>query len=299
MIYGIIDIGSNAIRLSLFELVKDELKLLTKNKVLAGLASYVEDDSITQEGIDKACEVVKSYKDVVDRFNIQNVLVLATASLRNVKNGEEAAEAINKTTRFKVEILSGEEEAYYDFKGAIHSLDMNDGVLIDIGGGSTEIVLFKDKEVIIAFSMPIGCLNFYANYVNGLIPTEEERNQMKDVTLQELNKIQDIKSYQLDKVCGVGGTVKAAIALNNKLFGDNKETIKVSNIQRVLNKLNNQEKPTLNKIIKVVPDRIHTIIPGMVILDTITQYFNSKEIYLSKYGVGEGYLFSKLGKNNK
>lgn len=299
MIHGIIDIGSNTIRLSIYKCIDKEINLLLNKKTMAGLAGYTKNGKLSDEGIDKACEVLSEYRKIVDNFDIKNISVFATASLRNISNSDEAVYRIEQSSGFNVNILSGVEEGICDFAGAIHQVDLKEGVLVDIGGGSTEIVIFKDKNILKVFSMPIGSLNFYSKYVGKLIPTEDERKEMKKAVIEELDKIQGIKGKYQKTICGVGGSIRATNALNRKIFSKNKNkqvdgVIDTKNISKIIKKLDNTDKDTLLVILKVIPDRIHTAIPGMVILNTIVDYFKSEKIYVSNYGVREGYLYSRI-----
>lgn len=299
MIHGIIDIGSNTIRLSIYKCVDKEINLLLNKKTMAGLAGYTKNGKLSDGGIKKACEVLSEYRKIVDNFDIKNISVFATASLRNISNSDEAVYRIEQASGFNINILSGVEEGICDFAGAIHQVDFKEGVLVDIGGGSTEIVIFKDKNILKVFSMPIGSLNFYSKYVGKLIPTEDERKEMKKAVIEELDKIQGIKGMYQKNICGVGGSIRATNAINRKIFSKNKNKqadgiIDTKNINKIIKKLDNTNKDTLLIILKVIPDRIHTAIPGMVILNTIVDYFKSEKIYVSNYGVREGYLYSRI-----
>ena len=148
MIYGIVDVGSNTIRLSIYKYENNKVVLLLNKKTMAGLAGYVKDGELSKAGIKRACEVLKAYKEIVENFQIKNVFVFATASLRNVSNTDEAVLRIKEETGFNTEIILGENEAIYDFIGASQVVDISDGILIDIGGGSTELVMYKNKEIV-------------------------------------------------------------------------------------------------------------------------------------------------------
>ena len=141
MIYGIVDVGSNTIRLSIYKYENNKVVLLLNKKTMAGLAGYVKDGELSKAGIKRACEVLKAYKEIVENFQIKNVFVFATASLRNVSNTDEAVLRIKEETGFNTEIILGENEAIYDFIGASQVVDISDGILIDIGGESTELVI--------------------------------------------------------------------------------------------------------------------------------------------------------------
>lgn len=299
--YAIIDVGSNTIRLTVYRVYKDDFKILFNQKVMAGLAGYVEDNKITQEGIDTACKALANFKSIVDNFNIENLLVFATASLRNVENTDEAVSQICKKTGINVEIISGEEEARLDFEGATHNIiDMNSGLLVDIGGGSTELVSYENKEIINAVSIHLGSLKLYKKCVENIIPTKSESEKLQKTSVKELEKVNEIKKQKYSVICGVGGTIRAVLKLNNFIFKahETNRTITVLNLQKILEVLRKGETEGVNTILKVCPDRIHTIIPGITLLYNIAKFYDCDMITVSSYGVREGYLYDRVINKN-
>ena len=295
MIYGIIDVGSNTIRLSLYKYENKKIVRLLNKKTMAGIIGYVKKGELSKEGIKIACEVLNEYKDIVKKFDVDNVYVFATASLRNISNTDEAISIIKENTGFSIDIILGEDEGIYDFVGAKQILDIENGLLIDIGGGSTEIVKYENNDIKKAYSIPVGSLNMYSKYVNKIIPTKDERDTIKEKVLYYLDNLSGLESSKI--ACGVGGTIRSTGKLCTKIFkkkNEDKMIISSEIIKKLFKKLDEDEKMVIDKILKVVPDRVHTIIPGLVILKTIVNYYDIKEIYISPYGVREGYLFSKV-----
>ena len=89
MLYAVIDIGSTTIRMAIYEILDNKLNLIHKRKYTVGLASYVKDNVMEQAGIDKACEILNSFKSFLTSFNIENVSAFTTAALRNAQNSKE------------------------------------------------------------------------------------------------------------------------------------------------------------------------------------------------------------------
>ena len=189
--------------------------------------------------------------------------------------------------------ISGEEEATLDFIGASHNLDINQGVLIDIGGGSTELVSFKDMKMETAASISIGSLNLYLKHVDALLPTSKERKRIEKTVLKEFAGIKNLKGVTAERICGIGGTIRGTLKLCNDIFNlsDSNKIIEVNQLDIVLDMLRNADKTTIRRIIQAVPERIHTIIPGMIELAALAKILESKQIIVSKYGVREGYLY--------
>lgn len=293
LICGIIDVGSNTIRLSLYKYENGEINLLLQKKTMAGLAGYVKNGALTKEGINTACEVLNKYKDILENFNIKKVFVFATASLRNIVNTDESVSYIQRNTGFKIDVILGEYEAQFDFAGASQIMNVTDGILIDIGGGSTEILSYEDKKIVSAYSIPIGSLSMYSKHVKSIFPTEQEVSDIKKEVISYLINLKEIKNSE--EAIGVGGTIRATGKLFEKIYKGEvvKEVISTKNVKKVLKKYDYEEN-LLKKILKVCPDRVHTIIPGMVILNTISKYYGIETINVSPYGVREGYFFTKV-----
>lgn len=298
MKYAIIDIGSNSIRLSVYRYDEEDgqVYIQFKDKIMAGLAGHIENDLLTEKGIKKACSALKIYKRVLNNLSIDKIYPFATASLRNIKNTDWAKARIKEELGFDIDVISGKEEAELDFEGATRLLDIQDGILVDIGGGSTEIVLYENKEIKQAVSIPIGSLNMYKRYVKCLIPTKEERKSISRDVKKEMEKLNIITEKKYENMCGVGGSIRATRKLSIELLGNEKENKEFSaeEIKKILKEFEAEEKIVIDKILPVVPERIHTIIPGMIILNTVARQFGIKNVYVSGYGVREGYLFKNV-----
>lgn len=293
--YAVIDIGSNTIRMSVYSIQDQELKPMFNRKNVSALISYVDENGcMTERGIKKVISVLSSFKKVIENTKIENVFVFATASFRNIQNRQQAVDAIIESTGFEVKVISGEEEAICGFIGSAYNVNVDSGLLVDIGGGSTEFVFYKDKKVCRTYSIPLGSLNLFANFVSGLIPTKDEYRRIKSYVKEQLETI-DSGEAPTSILCGVGGTTRATCKLVNDYFDIPLSNRKVNPDQiKKLMKSFYRSEGGVDRILRVVPERIHTIIPGMIILRTITKHFHCDEIIISEYGVREGYLIKTV-----
>lgn len=291
--YGIIDIGSNTMRLSCYRVVEKELIPTFHKKNMAGLAGYVDDDNcLSKKGIKRAIDTLEDFKKLIMCVGLDKLYVIATASIRNVDNTEKVVKEIFDKTGIEVEILSGKQEAMYDFQGATYCCDSESGLVVDIGGGSTELVCFDNHRVEDANSIPVGSLNCFSKFVDGLFPTEEEEEDIRAFVRKHLDKLKIAKQKI---ILGVGGTNRACMKLYNDYYDcESDNTIMESDkITELLQTIVGDEKTGMKRILKIVPDRIHTIIPGMIVIDEINQYCKCKKIQLSAGGVREGYMVEK------
>ena len=295
---AITDLGSNTVRLSIYEIEGDTFRLLLSKKEMASLAGYVENGKMSKEGLRVASEVILSFKKIVEHFNIAYFKVFATASLRNVKNADECLSYIHQKTGVAIELLSGEEEALLDFKGALLLQDVRDGLLVDIGGGSTELVLFKDRISLMALSLPFGSLSLYREFVNDIMAKEKELDDIRKYVKRSLPAI-SFHDGQFKTIVGVGGSIRALRKLVRRLKKqDDLNTITYKDIEGIIKDSNRHRAELLKLILKTAPERIHTILCGATTLLSIMDFYDLKSVSVSDYGVREGYVYSRFIKKD-
>lgn len=295
MICGIVDLGSNTIRLSIYKCEDGRSHLLMNRKVMAGLAGYVEKGVLSQQGIQVACHTLTGYRTLLDNLDIQDMRVFATASLRNIANTREVVDQVLERTGIRVDVISGEEEAELSFRGALQGMEHRSGLLVDLGGASTELVRYQEREIQSSCSLSVGSLNLFNRYVSGLHPVGAERKMIRAAVREQLaGAAADLRP--VDHICGVGGTVRAACKVANLFFdrANDCHTISAGELKLILKRVKNPDRETLRDLLKAAPDRIHTIIPGMLVLDTVCQAYQAKDIIVSACGVREGYLHKKV-----
>ena len=298
MNYAIIDLGSNTIRLSIYKYENGDFNTLINQKEVIGLAGYIRKNQLELEGINSACDILKIFKEIAVRFvDEKEIYLFATASLRGIENQQQALEMIAQSCGLSTEVLSGEEEARLDFLGASHIVACNKGILIDIGGASTEFVRFQNAKPVELISIPIGCLNLYSKFVDKILPTENERKKIRKEIRDLFNKylnwdMQD----KLPMMIGVGGTVRAAHKLSCDLFSQSKEnrSLQANHVKEILHKLRYNEDEIFHTVYKRIPERTLTISTGMMILNEAIKRFPCKSFVVSNYGVREGYLIDRV-----
>lgn len=294
MICGIVDLGSNTIRLSIYQCENGRSRLLMNRKVMAGLADYVEEGALSPQGIQTACRAVEEYRQLMDNLGFQPPRVFATASLRNVSNTREAAGRIQAETGLFVDVLSGAEEARLSFLGAVGA-GPEQGLLIDLGGGSTELVSYEGREILSSCSLPLGSLSLFSRNVSSLHPCKKERRAIRAQVAQQLER-QVSPPPAAPHGCGVGGTARAACKVANCLFDRPRDcrTLSADELHRMLKRLKDPSRSDLHLLLKTAPDRIHTIIPGLLALDVIVRAYRLEDITVSPWGVREGYLQERI-----
>ena len=296
---AIIDIGSNSIRLTLYETEQQSFKILFREKIMAGLAGYVEDGKLSAEGIECACTGLLTFRGIVQTLQIDSVRVFATASLRNVSNTQQALSVIQAATGYAVEVISGEEEALLGYTGAMQELHMASGAFLDIGGASTEIVTFDSGAPVDYASFPIGSLSLYRRCVKKILPGDGSLKRLRQVISGTLDVSGDALVPR-PLIVGVGGTARAALKLARHYYKSSEDCRSMTGEQLdgLCAFLCSGKKDAIDLILQLEAERIHTLIPGLLILQHAFHLFHAQQLVVGKYGVREGYLCQKILKSN-
>ena len=307
--YAIIDVGSNTVRLNIYRQEYGQLTQVLNRKESVGLSSYIKNGYLMPSGIRRVTSVLRDFKSLLDDLEIQDIHAFATAALRNARNSEEAAKEISKGSGLKVQVISGETEAELDFLGVFGPVhNASNGLLVDIGGGSTELIIYKEGEMSHMIDLPFGSLNTYDSFVENILPTKKERKAIKAAILNELEKLpDDFDKGPYPVILGIGGTARAMNKLAIDMFRLPAESssVKTSALGKAIKLMENNKEgavpvDALDILVRVVPFRIRTLLPGMIIFHTIAKYFGCESIEVIESGVREGFLYKYvLGPSTK
>ncbi len=291
---GVVDVGSNTIRLSLYQWENGTGKLLLNKKETAGLAGYIRDGALSEAGIRTACRALAGFRTLLDNLEIPARYAFGTAPLRGISNAEEAAAAMEEAFGFRLEVLSGAEEAQLAFRGAALGCGPLSGLLADIGGGSTELVSCRDGVLQAGCSLPLGSLSLFSRHVAGVLPAKGERRAIRAAVERALE--QAAGPLEAQCLTGVGGTIRTAARMCNVRAGADpgRRVIPAEEIRDLYRRLKRGDHGALRKILRASPDRVHTLIPGLIILTAVMRACGAEIVRVSPSGVREGYLLTRV-----
>ena len=278
---ALIDIGSNTIRL----VVYDGLKEIYNEAHYAELIKEVSDGKITETGIIKLFKSLSYMKQKSDELNADAIYAFATASLRDIEDKSSLINEIKNLTGIEIEIISSEKEAYYDFLGIKSIYDINEGLAFDLGGGSCQLMSFSDGAVRETISVPIGSLKIHSLFVKDILPTCTEKGNISKYISGQLSSLKEFKGY--DTIHGMGGAIFALSSLCERYF--NGEPVCMETLKKIL-KLSEEE------ITAVVPKRVKTVIPAAVTMMSILHLSGAKIIVPAKASVRDGIIYEIVHK---
>lgn len=214
-----IDIGSNTVLLLIGQVDNGQVHVVEEKQRAPRLGKGVDEhENLDPESMRRVLEVLQEYKSIVNnRYeHVKNIKVVATSAVRDANNRRAFIEEVKKKTGLQVQVLSGEEEAKWTYKGALSVLPptRSPNAVIDIGGGSTEIAWGQSDTLNDYFSFDIGSVRFTERYLRDDPPTEEQLSKSKKAIQSALqqHELNITADYRL---IGVAGTV-TSLALIEK-----------------------------------------------------------------------------------
>ncbi len=298
MRHAIVDIGSNTIRLIIFDINenKKNFKKVLNKKYTAGLITYVHDGELSGKGIKKLIKTLSSIKNIVIELNVDTFSPFATASLRNLENTEEVLEEVKKDLDIDIDVLEQVEEAFLGNVGIRSEIKVDSGISVDIGGASTEVVYFEEDGPREYINLKTGSLLLFGENVSRILPKKSEIRAIEKSVIRELNSSHF--SSKENKLIGIGGTIRTTGKVIADLWNEDEKKFTLKDIYKLLNLIKDRNTETIRSIIRTNPARIHTLIPGIIILKILMEKFGIDEIEVSDNGLREGYLIYKVLEGN-
>lgn len=280
--YAAIDIGSNAVRLLIADINQHDKGSFKKNTLVRvplrlGDDAFL-DQKLSEKKIDDLVKTMIAFRNLMDVYHVNAYLACATSAMREAKNGKEVIEKIRQLANIDIEIIEGQREASIIYSNHIEeNLDIKKSYLyIDVGGGSTELSVFVNKQPVASKSFNLGTIRILDNQ-----DKEETWNEMKDWIKEHTKELKQVVGI------GTGGNI-------NKLFrmSGEKDDMPLSflKLRNMYNELNNYSLKERISILKLNQDRADVIIPACEIYLTVMKWAGVKQIFVPKVGMVDGII---------
>ena len=204
-ITSIIDIGSNSVRMAVFKKTSHFGFVLLKeikSRVRISEGAYENGGELQQFAIERAINALKEFLLISKNLKVRKILAVATSAVRDAPNKNDFLQQVKKEIGLQIKVINGEKEAFFGAVATSNLLPEKDGITIDIGGGSTEFALIKNKKIIETLSLKLGTVRlkelfFDKNNITGAVKYINS----------ELQKLPS--SFQTQTIFGIGGTIRA------------------------------------------------------------------------------------------
>lgn len=310
--YASIDTGSNTLRLLIADISTDKkIKDVYYDRRVTRLGAGIDKEKkIKKENLELSLNAFKDFSKAISRYRVINTIAFGTSALREALNADEFINKVDEATGIKIKVISGEKEAELTLKGIILSfpddiLEEQELCIVDIGGGSTEIIFLKNKKPVFMRSIPLGVIKLLNRFLKSDPPEESEISDMLSETDKYLKDLKiNMKSMLNNKFIFVGtaGTFSTIASIDLMLEEYDRKKIHLHRIPyERLNKMrDNLVYLTLEERKKVKglePERADIIVPGLYLTVRFMELFDIKELVISDYGILEGALLELYEEN--
>ena len=292
---AVIDIGSGSARAVVMQVNRGGgIEIVAQQRITLNLMSRVNSDGyLDGEGVASTLDALDDFALVARAYGIDAIHAVGTAALRESGNAETITEAAQQRFGIPLRIIDGAEEAAYCFVGAIHGLGTQDGLLADIGGGSTELVRFRNRELVSTVSLPLGSLRLANRFDLGDLPTERAvraacehvRTVLSDAGIEPLENGATL--------VGSGGSVRLLSRLDRgrkpypiiKLHG---YEIGAADLSDQIEEMSGMSRMERAGIPGMNPERGHSVSGGGVVARALMQHLGTDRLLVSGQGLREG-----------
>jgi len=288
--YAAIDIGSNAVRLLIKEIKEEQGKahfskvLMLRVPLRLGFDVF-DIGKISEKKEKNMIRLMKAFRHLMKIYDVKHCRACATSAMRDAKNGMDIIKQIEKKTGVHIDIIDGQEEAKIIYNNHVEHMEDQKGnyMYVDVGGGSTEINLLSEGQLVCSRSYNIGTLN----------------NAVKDSEWERLkNDLAELaKSYPQTNIIGSGGNINKLYRLADKK-NKKKMTMQVSVLQELHTRLKALSLEERMEQFGMKPDRADVIIPAGEIFLTIANIIGASYIHVPVIGLSDG-IIDELYLQNK
>lgn len=300
---AIIDIGSNSARLVIYEKTSDygfHLICEQKSRVRIGEGAYEKKGYLQPVGIKRAFLTLKSFVHTIEKYQATQVSCVATSALRDAPNAPEFIQWVQEELGLHIEVIDGKKEAFYGGIAASNLLPIEDGITIDIGGGSSDMALIKKGQIVDTYSLDLGTVRLKELFFDKNEEISTINTKAQAYIKNELLGLPDyFKSKTAISIGGTARTLSKAIMKQIEYPLDKLHafTFEVSDHCAYLEQIPLSAIDKLKKF-KLKKNRYDTIREGTLIFNAILSHIGAQSVVSSSVGVREGVFLEKLLKKD-
>ncbi|WP_305850045.1 exopolyphosphatase [Staphylococcus hyicus] len=298
---GLIDIGSNTIRLVIFQYHPDTgLNEIQNIKTPARLSQYLDaKQKMSEEGIQVLTEALHSFKKVADKFKVDNLFPIATAAIRQSTNQKDIIKHIKKKVGLEIIMIPEEDEAFYGAYAVTHTTGINHGITVDIGGGSTELTYFENRKIKQATSFPFGVVTLSRMFFENKDHNDKEAvKNMEKFLKHEFGKLEWINQQHVPLI-GIGGSARNCARIHQSshqypIAGVHGYTMTNEGLKEVYQLLKKTSRDDLTHLDGLSRDRADIILPAVAVFNLLYDIIDASAFTFSRKGIREGFIMNQI-----
>ncbi|MBV8712108.1 MAG: Ppx/GppA family phosphatase [Solirubrobacterales bacterium] len=296
---AVVDIGTNSTRLFVAEVMDARVgEVIERRTEITRLGAGVDADGrLSEQAMERVYSVLDEYRGLIDRHGVSFAVAVLTSAVRDAANGEEFASAVRDRWGLEPHVLSGEEEARLTFLGATSERDAGDAtptLVIDIGGGSTELVIGKGREMEYHVSNQAGVVRQTERHLHSDPPSDSEREALAE-DVREILRTGVPESWRraVSHAIAVAGTATSMASIAQELEPYDPDRVEgyvasISECRSICERLAALTVAERREIRGLHPDRAPTIVAGAIILLETLGLFGLDEVEVSEHDILRG-----------
>jgi exopolyphosphatase/guanosine-5'-triphosphate,3'-diphosphate pyrophosphatase len=297
-VVGIIDLGSNSSRLSIYEYYPNQsYRPVFEMKRSVQLArSLAQNMEISEAGLARAVVCTKLFLRTGELYGVSDWIPVATAAIRQAKNQRQVLDRLEEETSIRFRVLSGEEEGYYGYLGVVNTLNVQNALIFDVGGASSEIMLVRQRTLERVASIPYGSLNLTEMFAH--LPEGQQTPAIQAFFAEQLRAIPWLAEVHAPVVIGLGGTARAMAKLNLSAEAHKSSAPRIHGyeispvfVTEEMKMLTQMPAAKVKKIKGLSKHRAEIIRTGLSAMLGLVNAIEPKTILVSRNGIREGLFF--------
>ncbi len=295
---AVIDVGTHGVKLLVAERIRKGWITLLKDVLITRLGDGVDREGKLGEGpMSRTLDGISQLRQKALSLRPEAVDIYATSAMRDATNREEFCKRLQERTGLKLEILSGEQEAELAYRGA---LDGRDGGVLDLGGGSLEVIVGQKGKLVLQKSLQLGAVRAQDALDLPDRPGVEGITKCQSWVQDTLERqLPNLAEQNIDIWTAVGGTATSIASMDQGLVAYDSQkiqdySISLQSLEEWANRLAAMDLEERQHVRGLMPQRARAIVPGIVILASFMRYSHTHILRISERGSMEGYLLGKI-----
>jgi len=299
---GVIDVGSNTARFVVFATSPvGAVRATYEEKEVPRLgAGTGPDGQLSDEAIRQGTAAVRRFAKLVRSLDVPRTLAVATSAVRDAPNGGEFVRAVERSSGLLLRILSGAEEARYGYLGVASAWELDDDIVLDMGGGSLQIAEVRRGELHTTVSLPLGALRLSERFFEHDPPKKREMDELRDHVRRALGTVFETFGERAHRLFGIGGTVRslarAAIEFRSwpigRVHGYPLWDYDIEALGELLGEMPSEKRRAVPGI---GSDRADVVLAGVVVFQELLRAAKADHIVVSGTGIREGIALEAVG----
>src|SRR5579863_275951 len=305
--YAAIDIGSNSVRMEAAEVLQGQpTRILASDREVTRLGESVfRGGAVSEESLKSTCAVLARMSELYHRLDVVGVRAVATSAIRDTRNQREFLARASEAAGAPVETISGREEARLIHLGVESSWPQPGKrvIIIDIGGGSAEIIAAEDGHLREAYSKPLGAVRLRESFLKDEPPTSRQLHQMHEYIQEKLwSAVRRLGHTGWDRAIATSATASAVASAVSRMPRSQREEIdrqrvSTAQVRKLYQKLAELNLAGRRKITGIGPRRAEIIVSGIAVLLDFLEEFHLPAVYYSRAGVRDGIIADLAARN--